>query len=33
MYLQLDINIDKCLQEIIDIIWIIQRKWREEHSE
>lgn len=33
MYLQLDINIDKCLQEIIDTIWIIQRKWREEHSE
>ena len=29
----IDINIDKCLQEIIDIIWIIQRKWREEHSE
>lgn len=33
MYLQLDINIDKCLQEIIDTIWIIQRKWREDHSE
>lgn len=33
MYLQIDIEIDKCLQEIIDTIWIIQRKWREDHSE
>lgn len=33
MYLQFDINIDKCLQEIIDTIWIIMRKWREDHSE
>ena len=32
MYLKLDISVEKCLQEIIDTIWIIQRKWREEHS-
>lgn len=33
MYLNLDISVEKCLQETIDTIWIIQRKWREDHSE